>query len=64
MSHLTYATEGAIRTLRRRAAGEHILTNVEIVHMHASEWGLKSLEVTQLRRDLQVEDERLRLLSK
>ena len=64
MTNLEYATQNAKRSVRQRAAGKHALTNLEIAQRIGGEWGLRSLELTQLRREIQVEDERLRELSK
>ena len=59
MTPLQYATEAAKRMVYLRTIDGHQMTNLEVARLMASEWGLKSLEVTQLRREIQVEDERL-----
>lgn len=54
-----YATASAMRTLRRKIAGEHGLTVAQIATMYASEWHLTPDERKQLEATLLMERRRL-----
>ena len=58
--NLKMATHWATRSLRRRAAGEHVLTNAELARLFGSEWGLGVSEQGELELALDEAEREMR----
>jgi len=59
-THLEMATQWAMRSLRRRAAGEHLLSISEIARLFGGEWMLSESDMKLLKRRLEEVDRRHR----